>query len=33
MNTSGDFEGDDNEEYYGNEIHTIYKWIVPWEKE
>ena len=33
MNTSGDSEGDDNEEYYGDEIHTIYKWIVPWEKE
>lgn len=33
MNTSGDFEGDDDGEYYGDEVHTIYKWIVPWEKE
>jgi len=33
MNSSGDVNGDDNEEYYGDEQHTIYKWIVPWEKE
>ncbi|MDT8300436.1 MAG: methyltransferase domain-containing protein [Sedimentisphaerales bacterium] len=29
MNSSGDDDG----EYYGEEQHTIYKWIVPWEKE
>ncbi|MHC4132944.1 MAG: SAM-dependent methyltransferase [Planctomycetota bacterium] len=33
MNTSGNFDGDDDGEYYGDEQHTIYKWIVPWEKE
>ena len=35
MNSSGDFDGngDDEGEYYGEEQHTIYKWIVPWEKE
>jgi len=33
MNTSGNADGDDDEEYYGEEQHTIYKWIVPWEKE
>ncbi|MCP4608359.1 MAG: methyltransferase domain-containing protein [Planctomycetes bacterium] len=35
MNSSGDINGDgnDNGEYYGEEPHTIYKWIVPWEKE
>ena len=32
MNTSGN-GNDDDEEYYGEEQHTIYKWIVPWEKE
>jgi len=35
MNSSGDINGDRNDdgEYYGEEPHTIYKWIVPWEKE
>ncbi len=35
MNSSGDFNGnvDDDGEYYGDGQHTIYKWIVPWEKE
>ena len=33
MNSSGDINGDDDGEYYGEEQHTIYKWIVPWEKE
>jgi tRNA G37 N-methylase Trm5 len=35
MNSSGDFNGngDDDGEYYGEEQHTIYKWIVPWEKD
>ena len=35
MNSSGNGDGDgyDEEEYYGEEQHTIYKWIVPWEKE
>jgi hypothetical protein len=33
MNSSGDGNGDDDGEYYGEEQHTIYKWIVPWEKE
>ena len=23
----------DDGEYYGEEQHTIYKWVVPWEKE
>ena len=32
MNSSGN-GNDDDEEYYGEEQHTIYKWIVPWEKE
>jgi hypothetical protein len=32
MNTSGN-GNDDDREYYGEEQHTIYKWIVPWEKE
>jgi hypothetical protein len=32
LNTSGDGNEDDGE-YYGEEQHTIYKWIVPWEKE
>jgi len=32
MNSSGDGNDDDGE-YYGEEQHTIYKWIVPWEKE
>jgi SAM-dependent methyltransferase len=33
MNTSGNFDADYDGEFYGDEIHTIYKWIVPWEKE
>jgi tRNA A58 N-methylase Trm61 len=33
MNISGEADGDDYGEYYGEEQHTIYKWIVPWEKE
>jgi hypothetical protein len=33
MNSSGDINGDDDGEYYGEEQHTIYKWIVPWEKD
>jgi hypothetical protein len=35
MNSSGDLNlyEDDDGEYYGEEQHTIYKWIVPWEKE
>jgi len=32
MNSSGNGNNDDGE-YYGEEQHTIYKWIVPWEKE
>jgi hypothetical protein len=32
MNSSGN-GNDDDEEYYGEEQHTIYKWIVPWEKD
>ena len=32
MNSSGNGNGDDDGEYYGEEQHTIYKWIVPWEK-
>ncbi|MBC8469412.1 MAG: methyltransferase domain-containing protein [Planctomycetes bacterium] len=33
LNTSGNSDEDDNGGYYGEEQHTIYKWIVPWEKE
>lgn len=33
LNTSGNADEDDNGGYYGEEQHTIYKWIVPWEKE
>jgi len=35
MNSSGDINGDGDYEgeYYGEEQHTIYKWIVPWEKD
>ena len=32
MNSSGNGNEDD-EGYYGEEQHTIYKWIVPWEEE
>jgi hypothetical protein len=31
--TSSRNGNDDDGEYYGGEQHTIYKWIVPWEKE
>jgi precorrin-6B methylase 2 len=33
MNISGEAGDDDDGEYYGEEEHTIYKWIVPWEEE
>ncbi|MCP4263710.1 MAG: methyltransferase domain-containing protein [Planctomycetes bacterium] len=32
MNSSGDDVEYADGEYYGEEQHTIYKWIVPWEK-
>jgi hypothetical protein len=33
VNTSRKSDTDDDGEYYGDEHHTIYKWVVPWEKE
>jgi hypothetical protein len=33
MNSSGNSNGDNDGEYYGEEQHTIYKWIVPWDKD